>query len=109
MRQISVIRQNCSTDQGSPPLDTRIGRVPHTFVFFANVWVLPAPLHSRIGQYLSVEWSEYRAARRECDLDLDVKTFRRGFTRINADLKAFTTESTERAKSDGQECPSHMG
>jgi hypothetical protein len=44
--------------------------------------------------------------------DADVKSFRRGFTRIHADLKAFTTgstESTEKIKSDGQECPSHTG
>jgi hypothetical protein len=44
--------------------------------------------------------------------DADVKSFRRGFTRIHADLKAFTTdstESTEKINGGGQECRSHMG
>jgi hypothetical protein len=36
--------------------------VPHTFAFFANAWVLRAPLHSGIGIRF-LKWLEYRAPR----------------------------------------------
>jgi hypothetical protein len=37
-------------------------RVPHTFAFFAEGWVLRAPLHSGIG-IIFLKWLEYRAPR----------------------------------------------